>query len=688
MLRIKKSFEFIPTLMCDVFLFCLSIIISLFFIIFNKARISVGIKTLVVLLFAALFVFFIFFLSKIAMGQEEAVLACNDGIILSEIFPFTEEFVELYNAGIEKCSLNRWSISDELGSASSDKHRKYFENVEIIAGGYAIIRGNLYLNDDGDLVKLYDADSLEVQRKEYVKSFDKNNSYSFVGSNWNWMTKTPNEENKKENKDEIIDTPKIYSDKIIINEIFPAPLKNSELVEFVELYSSSDKIENLEGWYLKDRAGKTCVLTGNIIDPITARFLVVKNNADKKCTLALNDTQGEFLGLYNPNDAAAVFSVSYEGSAKKGRSYNFNGSAWSWSQFLTEGKENIFNSEPYGKIKIDEDVFVDVYADFSVSTGDGNGDKVKISWDFGDNHKSSLAKTRHKYENVGIYNGSVKLSDGSEDVLQNFIVEVKKFPHPDVVITTINANPAGSDSEFETITIENKSKKKIDLNGWSVATGSKTLVNHPISEKLTLKKKEIKVITREFSKFTLNNKKGKIELRYPDGKVASKIKYDHGKTSIEENEIYQKVKGGWVWVGAKQDTIIKKQPARIATQSVAGGDTKNSAQETIIKQQETNNSQDTNSNNQTDTGIVVVERENKLLVKNNEFVKIELLKNTPRVLGAETVREIDGIYFFTSEVPQKEHYAVSFFKNIFASLNLQLNNLLNFFIILLYKVKR
>jgi len=564
-LRIKKSFKITPTLMCDVFLFCLSIIISLFFIIFNKTKISVGIKTLLVLLFVVLFV-----PSAMVVGQEDVVLVCKNEVILSEIFPFTEEFVELYNTGIKKCSLNKWSISDELGSADSNKHRKYFENVEITAGGYAIISGNLYLNDDGDLVKLYDADNLEVQRKEYIKSSNKSNSYSFNGTDWDWMEKTPNRENKKEDEeeedeeDEIIDTPEIYSDKIIINEIFPAPLKNSGLEEFVELYSSSDKIENLEGWYLKDRAGKNCALTGEIIDPVISKFLVIKNNAEKKCTLALNDTQGEFLGLYNPTDAVPVASVSYEGSAKKGRSYNFNGSAWSWSQFLTEGKKNVFNSQPYGKIKIDEDVFVNVYADFSVSSGDRDGDKIKISWDFGDGHKSSLAKTRHKYENVGTYNGSVKLSDGSEDVLQNFVVEVKKFPHLEVKIIAINANPAGADTGVEHITVQNKSKNKINLNGWSIATGWKDFINHPIREDVIIKKNKSKEITSVVSSFTLNNTKSKIQLRYPDGKVAHEVKYKYPNKSIADGEVYQKVKGGWAWAKPKQKTRLDSRRRSLA----------------------------------------------------------------------------------------------------------------------------
>jgi len=65
---------------------------------------------------------------------------------------------------------------------------------------------------------------------------------------------------------------------------------------------------------------------------------------------------------------------------------------------------------------------------------------------------------------------------------------------------------------------------------------------HPITESFEIKKNQEKEITREFSKFTLNNKKSEIELRYPDGEVASSLKYNKKNSEITEGEIYQKIK--------------------------------------------------------------------------------------------------------------------------------------------------
>lgn len=337
---------------------------------------------------------------------------------------------------------------------------------------------------------------------------------------------------------------------IIINELLPKPDPVNALSkeEFVELYSSSDNSENLDGWYLKDRAGKTCNLSGKTIGP--EEFLVIINNSEDKCVLALNDTQGEFLGLYNPVDADPISSVSYEGSAKKGRSYNFNGTAWRWSQFLTAGKENVFNNEPYGTVKIDADIFVNVYADFFISMGDADGESVKVTWNFGDGHKSYLEKTRHKYELEGIYQGSVKLSDGNEDVLKNFMVEVKKYPTPKIKIVKMLANPKGNDTDKtngEEIYLKNTSKKKINLKTWSLATGDKNLYNHPITKDFIIQPGKTKKITRKYSLFTLNNKKGAIELHYPNGEVASRVKYDKKKETVKDDEVYELSEKKWQW---------------------------------------------------------------------------------------------------------------------------------------------
>jgi hypothetical protein len=81
-----------------------------------------------------------------------------------------------------------------------------------------------------------------------------------------------------------------------------------------------------------------------------------------------------------------------------------------------------------------------------------------------------------------------------------------------------------------------------------VATGDKNLYNHPITEDLWIQPGEILKITRLSSKFTLNNKKSRVELRYPTGKIASHVSYDKKQLTVQEDELYLKSKLGWQWV--------------------------------------------------------------------------------------------------------------------------------------------
>jgi len=337
--------------------------------------------------------------------------------------------------------------------------------------------------------------------------------------------------------------PVIYSDKIRINEILPNPSGDEDTDEFIEIYNFNSEQIDLEKWQLKDKSGKIYTFPKKIIG--VNEYLSIYSSDTE---IALNNSD-ETIYLLDPNKKEAS-KIYYLESAKEDVSYNFDSVDWHWSKFLTPGEENIFNNEPYGTIKIDRDVFVDVFADFSVSTGDADGEKIKVTWEFGDGHKSYKEKTTHTYDTEGTYAGTVKLSDGSEDIIKNFTIEVKKYPTPKIEIVKIKANPKGKDtdkSKGEEIYLKNNSKKKINLKTWSIATGSKTLYNHPINKDFIIKPGKTKKITRKHSLFTLNNKKGVIELRYPNGEVASRVKYDKKKESVKDDEVYELSGKKWQW---------------------------------------------------------------------------------------------------------------------------------------------
>lgn len=514
----------------------------------------------------------------------------NAEVIINEVMTENKdssknEFIELYNTGHEPVTLNGYKLTKKTASGnesnlvSSSKflgtitpkgyfliaHPDYVEKISASlaysGASYSIASNNSILLYDNsgkiiDLVGYGEATTFETsatQNPEEGGSTGRlnekdtgDNSKDFTSQN-----PTPGSENKKIEEED--SAPKVYSDKIQITELLPNP--DSADTEYIELYNNSDEKIALENWSLHD-ASKSGEYIFSSKDEIEAReYSAIYKETFK---FALNNGGNEKITLYDP-DKKSVFEVEYNGS-KKGLSYNFNGTDWHWSQFLTPDRENIFEKIPLGKLKIDKTIYKDVYATFEIT---GLSKKAKVKWDFGDEHGSSLAKTRHKYLETGTYDASVKYSEGSEDVIKNFKIVVKKIKHPKVDIIAVNANPFGSDTDNETLTLKNKSKNKIDLLGWSIATGWEKLTNHPITESFEIKKNQEREITREFSKFTLNNKKSEIELRYPDGEVANNLKYNKKKSSIAEGEIYQKAKGKkWEW-------ILQKNNKKPVTQSSA-----------------------------------------------------------------------------------------------------------------------
>ena len=320
---------------------------------------------------------------------------------------------------------------------------------------------------------------------------------------------------------------------------------------------------------------------------------------------------------------------------------------------------------------------MNVWANFSML---GLSKSAKVTWDFGDGHKSYLQMTRHEYAQTGTYAASVKFSEGSEDVIKNFSVKVEKIPHPNVDIVSMVANPKGSDAVGEKITLKNRTKKRINLLGWSVATSSKKkMINHPINLKFILKKKQTKTLTKQYSKFTLNNKKGKIQLRYPDGKAAYTLKYDIGDGYIADDEVYQKIVGGWGWILPK-GTITETQEAN--NLSIKGKIT-NNIQNTI-----TNISTNAESKNIAQNDNEEVPKEKILLGAKkgaqlplswelSSLTKIELLKTQSHIFKIQDVREENGQYYFTPQTPIEGNYMIIFLKNISVSANEKINGLLN-----------
>lgn len=611
--------------------------------------------------------FFIF--PKIVWADGHIVI---NEIMIGQKYHSKNEFIELYNPTDDSINLKGYKLKKEtdpgkfyyLVNSSGFKGRipakgyfliaslDYFSSISAdiaysnksnsLASGNAVI---LYDKEDkivdkvgfglakdfeGSLPATSPSDDESIERKDKGKDTDDNNRDFEIKKE-----PTPRNSNYGVISEEE-PKPKKYSDEIRINEVLPNP-KGKDNNEFIELYNYSKDEIDLSGYVLRDSSknGKYEVPVGTEIG--SHEYLVIYK---EKFKFALNNSN-ETVYLFDPNKKE-IDRMNYVESAKEGISYDFDGKNWRWSRFLTPGKENKFNNLPSKEIKIEKKIYKNMLAQFRVSAKDKDRDKLKFVWDFGDGHKSYKKNTSHKYSKKGTYQISLKISDGSEDVFESFEIEVEKFPKKELKIVEVKANPKGKDTKFESITIKNYSKKKINLEGWSIATGWKNLYNHPINKKFVLKSGETKELTRKHSLFTLNNKQTKIELRRPDGSVASKVKYSK-KEGVQDDEIYEKTENGWEWVGMWTDV----DEIQTSTENTL------EAQDKLLEQNAENNNQDNTEEN-----------------KSDKIQEDDPEQDEREILGAETVKNYENI---SGDKP----VSGNFFQRIFWNTNRFINNLIN-----------
>ena len=508
--------------------------------------------------------------------QSEKCATSSKDIKLNEVFPYPEtsdqEFIELKNLGEICVDLSGWKITN----GKNEIHKYTFPQGTIIqARELWHTARNFSLNHSSpETIRLLDSNGDEIDKASYDGA-TKNYSLILSSQSWNWTTTpTPGAENiftEPENSENITGASQDsngatdYADattaeKVYLNEILPNPKGDSKTDEYIELANQENEEIDLYGWTLRNatKTAKYIFQEHTLIS--SGKFLAVYRSQFK---FALNNSQGSVY-LYNPQKEL-VSSVNYQ-KAPEEISYNFDGKNWRWSKYLTPGKENRFDSPPKVDVKKPKHAYKDLLTEFSATAKDKETKKLKYSWNFGDGSKSTLAKTSHKYLSTGKFAVTLSVTDDSQTVEKSFSIEVKKYPRPNIEIVKIVPNPAGKDSENETIDVQNNSGKQIDLAGWKIATGSgDKIFNHPISGEFSIGSNETKTITQEFSKFSLNNKAGKVQLAGPDGKVIDEIEY--AKEKIAEDEAYVKMNSEWRWLApnAQQENVNESDATKDAT---------------------------------------------------------------------------------------------------------------------------
>lgn len=591
----------------------------------------------------------------------------SDKIRINELLPNssgdenTDEFIELYNFSSELIALENWQLKDKSGKTYT------FPKINVAGGDYLAVYSKdskIALNNSGlEDVSLLNPDDEVVFYISYTDADRMDFSYSFeTDDTWQWtFPPTPREKNRFDEpvppEDQIDNNISTCNGSICLNEILPNPKGDEKTGEFVEIYNAEDSIIDLAGWTLKDSSKtKYTFPTDAKIEP--GKYSVIYRTDFK---FAMNNSGHETIYLLDKSGKTASL-VSYNG-AKENVSYNFDGAFWHWSRFLTPKKENRFNHAPKVKIKKNKEAFAGVPVAFEASVKDKDKDKVKYIWDFGDGHKSYLKNPTHIYLKRKKYTVTFTVDDGSEKFAKTISMQVKSYPKADIKIVQLSPNPAGNDMGKEKIVLLNNSKKKINLKGWKIATGSKKLINHLIANDFLIEPGKTASITRQNAFFYLNNTVMKLELRYPNGKTADKVAYQ--KEKINENEIYKKTNGQWAWIApeaenklALAENLVENNPVLADNQEIQNNLGKYSTDPQWQKKKE--------------NAIVLASYATNLSLPKD-------FSNQPRVLGASTIQNDSDYFSFGRPYVPEPHWAVKFVNSLGSKINQLLNKLIGYF---------
>lgn len=286
-------------------------------------------------------------------------------LIVTELLPNPEgpddeeEFIELYNTGIEYIDLAGWKIGDE-------SNRRYtLSDIGIAPGAYLALKRKttgIALNNTGrDTITVLTPDGDTVDTISYENARD-GESYAHTDTDaWQWTAHptpgapnriahapTPNEapapslvESDAANEDAPAELPDADIDPaiVVLSEFLPNP-EGSDDAEFIELHNTSDHPIELVGLKLDDEEGGSHPYTipDGIIAP--ADGYIVFGRAQTK--LALNNT-GDTVRMIKPN-GEILDAVEYN-TLPEGTSYAKNENReWYATGTPTPGRKNDFST--------------------------------------------------------------------------------------------------------------------------------------------------------------------------------------------------------------------------------------------------------------------------------------------------------------------------------------------------------
>ncbi len=497
------------------------------------------------------------------------------------------EWIELYNRLNKEIDLTGWRLED--GSIAKTSLSGNLVKYKVIE------KPNGNLNNDGDIIILYDASGKIIDQVAYgnwndgnttdnapvahdpdslARKSDGYNTYNNLNDFAVTLKSTKGSANIIETEAEVNSEAKAgfdFSSDIYLSEILPNPAGDDTKLEFIEIYNAGRREVNLTGWSLSNEDNKKInlekIATSTKIQ--AGEYLALYR---PKTKIVLHNDQGQ-VKLFEPLADKPFISLDYK-NVKEGWSYNLNNppnplyqggiikGEWVWSQTVTPGVANIIkaaNQAPEVEFNFESPSLIGVPVIFdSTDTADVDDEVLQYAWDFGDGLKNNLANPEHTYLKTGIYKVRLEVSDGLatstkeksikvvSSLEANLNVETLLTPllkggEDDIIINEVFPNPAGADTGQEWLELKNSSETEINLLNWRVENENG---KYKFTDAQILKVGDFYVLDNTKSKLAFKNTDDVINLYNDLDELVDTVAY----TNAVQGEAYALgANGKWFW---------------------------------------------------------------------------------------------------------------------------------------------
>ncbi|PIR04557.1 MAG: hypothetical protein COV59_00325 [Candidatus Magasanikbacteria bacterium CG11_big_fil_rev_8_21_14_0_20_39_34] len=460
------------------------------------------------------------------------------------------EFIEFYNTQKNNIYLGGWWIED--GGAT----RTLLEDRIILPHDFYVLenpRGRL--NNEGDLIKLYDKDGQLIDSLGYGElgaapiahdpsslarkkdGIDTNyDEADFVVTKIITKGKANSIQEEKENMSEKTSLP-IQENGVIhaplkIIRFSPNPVGQDSENEFIEIQNTGELSFDVTGFKLADASAKQYTIHDLILLPQESHVFWRSETG-----IALNNSGEEEVKILSPS-GNIIHQINYNKTIQEGEVYIFHNGLGGWvKNFDPHSTTTPENLAPNIVISIPKNLQKNTHILLDASdTTDPENDPLEFEWHI-DSQTKEGELVEFMFDHEGLFSGTLLVHDGFNTSSEAFLLSLGEnfgtggynWADPaTLIISEIMPNPYGDD-EAEFIELFNPNEDDMDLSGLQlddVDGGSKPF---PFPTGTILKGNDYKVFGRGKTGLVLNNDSDTVRILDQKNMVIQSTSYNMAK---------------------------------------------------------------------------------------------------------------------------------------------------------------